>query len=110
VNKVNFIIYFSSPGKERDNKDFAFANTIGNKTYQCDRLLPELSDGCFIFHGPCFPLFWIREMLPLIPSSDTHLFPFLFHADGVTGEQRVIYTSHHTFIQNQDMAEAATWT
>lgn len=45
--KVTFIIYFRSPGKKRDTKDFVFANTIDNKTDQRDRLLLELSDGCF---------------------------------------------------------------
>lgn len=108
MNKVTFIIYFSSPRKERDAEDFAFANTIGNKTDKHDRLLPQLSDGCFILRGTCFPLFWIWEMLPLIPSSDTHL--FLFHGDWGTREQRVMYTAHHTFTQNQDMAEAVTGT
>lgn len=108
MNKVTFIIYFSSPRKDRDAEDFAFANTIGNKTDKRDRLLPQLSDGCFILHGTCFPLFWIWEMLPLIPSSDTHL--FLFCGDWGTREQRVMYTAHHTFTQNRDMAEAVTGT
>lgn len=27
-----------------------------------------------------------------------------------TGEQRVMCTTHHPFIQNQDIAEAVTWT
>lgn len=79
MNKTAFIIYFSFLRKEKDTTDFAFANTTGNKTDQLDRLLSELSDGHFILQGACFPLFWIMEMLPLIPSSDTHL--VLFHGD-----------------------------
>lgn len=108
MSKVTFIIYFSPPGKKRDIEDFTFANTIGNKTDQRDRLLPELSNVLSILQGTCFPLFWIREMLPLIPSSNTHL--FLFHGDCGTWEQRVMYTTHHTFIQTQNTTEAVTWT
>lgn len=34
----------------------------------------------------------------------------IFFSSMETGEQRVMCTTHHTFIQNQDMAEAVTWT
>lgn len=101
MSKATFIIYFSFPGKEKDTMDFAFANTTGNKTDQLDRLFSELSDGRFILQGACFPFFWIREMLPVILSSDTDL--FLFHGDWGTSEERVMYTTHHTFVQNQDL-------
>lgn len=95
-NKVTFITYFSSPGKERDTKDFTFANTTGNKAGQHDMLLPELSD-VLILQNPCLPFFWIKEMLPLLHSLGT----YLFHGDARTAEQKVMYNTWHAFIQNK---------